>query len=376
MSELAFWAAFALVAFAYLGYPAVVIGLARRRGREPARGEAFPPVDVVVAVRNEAGRIGARVANLLDSDYPAPIRVIVVDDGSSDGTADIAAATGDARVIVLRQPQARGKAAALSRAIPVVTAPVVAFADARQKFMRDALRRLVAPFADPRVGAVSGELLIASADSDEPAAARTGLYWRYEKAIREAEGRLGVAHGATGAIHAVRREHFRALPDGTILDDMWTPLNAVRAGQVLWVERTAIALDTGSARAGQEFGRKLRTLAGNWQLLRLAPWLASPRENPVFAAWFCHKVLRLLVPWALLVMLVASASAPGELYRVAFLAQLAFYVGGAIAVLAPRVVRPIPFAGIAGTFVLLNAAALLSLPALTLGDGARLWRRA
>jgi hypothetical protein len=96
----------------------------------------------------------------------------------------------------------------------------------------------------------------------------------------------------------------------------------------------------------------------------------------VFAAWLCHKLLRLLVPWALLAMLVASALADGVAYRVAFALQLAFYAGGAIAVLAPRLARPVPLAGVAGTFVLLNAAALLSLPALTLGDGTRLWRRA
>lgn len=375
MSAIVFWGAFALVAFAYLGYPALVIALARLRGHEPLRGADCPPLDIVVAAHDEAARIGARIRNLLASDYPAPLRVIVVDDGSSDGTAEAAMAATDARVTVLRQPRALGKAAALTRAIPHVAAPIVVFADARQRFARDALRRLVAPFADDRVGAVSGELMIATDESDEPAAARTGLYWRYEKAIREAEARLGVAHGATGAIYAVRREHFLPLPGGTILDDMWTPLNAVRAGRRVWVERTAIAWDTGSAQARQEFRRKLRTLAGNWQLLRFAPWLASPRANSVFAAWLCHKLLRLLVPWALLAMLVASALGEGPLWNALLVLQLAFYAGGAVAVLAPRLARPVPLAGLAGTFVVLNAAALLALPAFTFGGGARLWRR-
>ncbi|HET7842843.1 MAG TPA: glycosyltransferase family 2 protein [Xanthomonadales bacterium] len=375
MSAVVFWSAFALVAFAYLGYPALVIALARVRGREPVRADEFPALDIVVAAHDEAARIGARIRNLLDADYPAPLRVIVVDDGSSDGTDEVAKAIGDARVTVLRQPQARGKAAALTRAIAHVTAPIVVFADARQRFARDALRRLVAPFADAAVGAVSGELMIATDDSDEPAAARTGLYWRYEKAIREAEARLGIAHGATGAIYAVRREHFRPLPEGTILDDMWTPLNAVRAGQQVWVERSAIAWDSGSAQARQEFRRKLRTLAGNWQLLRYAPWLASPRSNPVFGAWLCHKLLRLLVPWALLAMVVASALGQGPFWNTLLVLQLAFYAGGAVAVFAPRLARPVPLAGLAGTFVVLNAAALLALPAFTFGDGARLWRR-
>jgi biofilm PGA synthesis N-glycosyltransferase PgaC len=370
-----FWLGCGLVVWAYLGYPALVLLLAHCRGRAPATGEATPMVTVVIAARNEADRIGPRVDNVLACDYaPDRLRIVVVSDGSTDDTAD-AATRADPRVVVLRRPLSTGKAAALTAALPHVRGDVVVFTDARQRFTRETLRHLVAPFADPRVGAVSGELMIGSGADDEPVAARMGLYWRYEKAIREAEGRLGLAHGATGAVYAVRREHFQAMPPGTILDDMYTPLNAVRSGQRIWVERRAIAWDVSAPRVRDEFSRKLRTLAGNWQLLGLMPWLLIPWRNPVFGAWASHKLLRLLVPWALLAMLMGSAAAGTPFYAYAFAAQAVFYLVGAAAALtpSPRMAR-LPGFTVAGTFVVLNAAALLALPAYKLGDASRLWR--
>jgi biofilm PGA synthesis N-glycosyltransferase PgaC len=299
----------------------------------------------------------------------------VVSDGSIDGT-EVAARRSDPRVSVIRLPRALGKAAALTAARPHVRGEIVVFTDVRQRFAPATLRRLVAPFADPGVGAVSGELVITSRLDDEPVAARVGLYWRYEKAIREAEARLGLAHAATGAVYAVRREHFHALPTGTILDDMFTPLNAVFAGQRIWVERRAIAWDVPTARVRHEFKRKLRTLAGNWQLLGLRPALLVPWRNPVFGAWASHKLLRLFVPWALLAMLISSGLVARPLYTVLFAGQLAFYLVGALAVLSRhRRVAHLPGVALAGTFVVLNAAALLALPAYKLGDASRLWRR-
>lgn len=371
-----FWLCIALVVHAYVGYPLLVALLASVRGNSPRLGGECPTITVVVAAHDEERTIGARVRNLLAQDYPAAqLKVLVVSDGSGDRTA-AEADVGDPRVRVIALPRNVGKAMAINAALARADTDLVAFADARQQFASDALRHLVAPFADPAVGLVSGELVIRPADGD-PVGQGIGLYWRMEKALRANEARIGWLHGVTGAIHAMRRDLFRPLPSGTVLDDMWMPLQVLLAGRRVWMAREAIAIDRASHDSGEEFRRKLRTLAGNWQLLARLPVLANPLRNPVFFAWFSHKLLRLLVPWALLLALLASAAAAGtsQTYLVLLVLQLLGYLGAGIALALPRLAARVPLLPTAGSFVVLNFAALLSLPAMLASDPARLWKK-
>ena len=158
-----FWSCVVLVAYTYAGYPLLVALCARRRGSGVQTAAHTPALTVVIAAHDEAAQIGARLRDVLAQDYPATaLGVLVVDDGSRDAT-DAQATAIDARVRVLRLPHNVGKAAALDAALAVVDTEFVVFADARQRFAAGALRRLLAPFADPRVGAVSGELVIGEA---------------------------------------------------------------------------------------------------------------------------------------------------------------------------------------------------------------------
>jgi poly-beta-1,6-N-acetyl-D-glucosamine synthase len=379
-AALLLWLSLALAAYTFVGYPLLAMLLARRYGGTPRSSDEpsnLPELTVVVAARNEAAGIASRVANLLASDYPAErLQIIVVDDGSDDDTAQHAAAGADARVRVVRLPQPLGKAAALTEAMQQVRTPLTVFADARQRFAPDALRRLAAPFADPGVGAVAGELLIGPASTEGDAVAGNGMYWRIERALREAEARLGWAHAASGAIYAIRTRLFRPIPPGLLLDDVYTPLQVVRQGLRIWAARDAVAYDVASSELSREFRRKLRTLAGNWQLIAAQRWLLDPRGNPVFFAWISHKLARLIAPWALLAALLTAAIAEGPLAQVAFWLQVAAYTLAVGAILFPRMARRIPLASTAGNFLALNAAALLSLP-LWLGgnDLGQLWKR-
>lgn len=372
MSVWIFWIAMALVAYAYALYPLLASALARLLGRTPRSEAITPPVTVIVAAHNEAPRIGARVRDILDQEYPAEsLHVVVVDDGSDDGTA-AAADIGDPRVRVVPLTPNAGKAAALNAGVVAATTELVAFTDARQRFAPGALRMLVEPFADPEVGTVSGELVIQSQTPGR--AADIGMYWRIEKHLRESEARLGWLHGVSGAIHAMRRELVPQLPAGLILDDMYLPLATQFAGKWVWMARDAVALDTASANESEEFRRKVRTLAGNWQLIAKLPRLLNPFTNPVFFAFVSHKLSRLLAPWALLAALVASLCARQPFYSVLFVLQLLAYGLAALAILRPRAVQRVPLAGTAGTFVMLNAAALWSLPAYLLIPR-RLWKK-
>ncbi|MEO6519741.1 MAG: glycosyltransferase [Pseudoxanthomonas sp.] len=379
-----FWLCVCLVVYAYLGYPLLAAAWARRQGRTPrissTTADDLPVLTVVVCAYDEEARIGARISDILGQDYRADgLQVLVVSDGSGDRTAEVAAlaAAMDPRVRVLVLPDNVGKAAAVNAAMAQINTSLVAFADVRQRYAPGALRALIAPFGDPRVGAVGGELMIldSGAARSGRVAAASGIYWRMEKRLRADEARLQWLHGVSGAIYAVRRELFREIPAGTILDDMWVPLQVTLADRWVWMSRDAIAYDQASAHPGEEFARKLRTLAGNWQLVARLPVLLHPLRNRVFFAWFSHKFLRLVVPWAMLLALLCSALAPGAFYRFALLVQLTAYACAVIGLRLPALARRIPLCSAAATFLMLNLASLLSLPASLSADPSRLWKK-
>ena len=369
MSACIFWASLILIAYTHAGYAILVALLARRHGTRPTQADMTPPLTVIITAYNEAPRIAQRIRDVLAQDYPAHnLALMVVSDGSADGTERVAA-IGDPRVRVLALARNGGKAAALNAAMANVTTDFVVFSDVRQRFAPGSLRQLMRAFADPRVGAVSGELQIVEKDT------HIGLYWRLETFLREREALLGWLHGVSGAVYALRTPLFCALPAGLLLDDLWIPLHATFAGSRVWMTRDAIAYDTPSANAAIEYRRKLRTLAGNWQLLAHLPRLLNPRRNPVFFAWCSHKLLRLIAPWALIALLLASALTPGAFYRFAFYAQDVAYVLAALALVVPRFAVRMPLAAAAGSFVMLNVAALMALPASLAPDARRLWRK-
>jgi cellulose synthase/poly-beta-1,6-N-acetylglucosamine synthase-like glycosyltransferase len=302
------------------------------------RRDDLPGVSIVIAARNEAHRLPGRIANLLASDYPPDrLQIIVASDGSTDGTAD-ALASYRGRIELLLLPSL-GKANALNAAVLRARHPILVFADARQRFAPDAIRRLVTHFRDPQIGAVSGELILDCEEADPPSngndgASSTigegvGAYWKYEKWLRRHEALAGSMVGVTGAIYAMRRYLWQCLPTDTLLDDVLGPMRLVMRGYRVTFEGGAHAFDEAAPDASHELRRKMRTLAGNFQLLAQEPRVLVPGVNPVWLQFMSHKVARLLVPYALIAIFVANTSlvitSPSLLYVLTFTAQAGFY---------------------------------------------------
>jgi cellulose synthase/poly-beta-1,6-N-acetylglucosamine synthase-like glycosyltransferase len=375
-----FWACAMLVVYAYVGYPALVWWLARRSGPAPARpvwsDATAPPVTLLIAVHNEEGIIDRRLENVLAAQYPTDrLRVVVASDGSTDRTDAIVQGYASRGVRLLTYPQ-RGKAATLSEALAELApergaepAEVVVFADARQTWAPDALRRLLENFADPTVGAVSGDLVIESAPG---VLAGVGAYWRYEKWLRRQESRAGSMVGVSGSICAVRRSLFRPIPPGTILDDVYWPLRVAMHGYRVVHEERAVAFDQLPPRLGDEFRRKVRTLSGTFQLTARLPSALLPWRNPVWLQFLSHKVCRLLVPWALIALLLLSAVLPGVVYAVALWCQVVFYAL-AVASLSGWLGRRLRLVRTAGAFLVLNTAAWLAWWTWITGRSSRSW---
>jgi cellulose synthase/poly-beta-1,6-N-acetylglucosamine synthase-like glycosyltransferase len=370
----------ACVTYTYGLYPLIVWFLAasvERRGRlgllrRHAPGVAKPPrsFSVVIAAFNEEATIGRRANEFLAAIGAGRLEgeLIIVSDGSSDRTAaaarDAIAAAADtaagasaaAHAHVIELPVNRGKAVALNVGCAGAVHEVVVFADSRQTWSADALERLMENFADPTVGAVSGELVV---DSSAGVMEGVGLYWRYEKWLRRHEGRMGSMIGVTGAISAVRRELFEPIPEGTILDDVYWPLRVAMRGYRVIHEERAVAYDRLPARARDEFRRKVRTLSGNYQLVAKIPSALLPWRNPVWFQLVSHKLLRLLVPWILMAVAVFSAVLTGWVYRFALWGQVACY-GLALAGFYKPIGGRSRAAAAAASFVVLNAAAFVA----------------
>jgi len=358
-------------------------------GRDGANPQSNPQVNpqsairdphdelsIVIAARNEAARLPARLDNLLSLDYPADRRqIIVVSDGSTDATLDVLARYQPLVDVVALPPG--GKAVALNAGVARATGDIVVFADARQLFAPDALRELAAPFGDRSVGAVTGELLL---DAESPcrrtgsdrrtvvrrAGVRTdrsdrraddrrhalrstiadgvGLYWKYEKQLRKLESTVASTLGATGAIYAVRRSLYEPLPADTILDDVLTPMRVVLGGSRVVFNERARAYDRAAADADTEARRKIRTLAGNYQILSLEPRLLLPWKNPVWFQYLSHKLGRLAVPYAMMAIffssiVLAAVAGPISFYGAALTGQVMFYLLAGVGAVLELVAR-------------------------------------
>ncbi len=326
---IAFWISLLYTAYIIAIYPIVLHYLARLFPKKVARSPLTPTVSLVIAAHNGAAFVAEKLQSIFSLDYPKYlIETIVVDDGSTDDTADIVRSFGN-RIVLIRSAKA-GKAGALNQGMAVATGEILVLTDIRQRLAPDSLRYLMENFADPDVGAVSAELQIQSGSSSEEA--DTGAYWKYERWIRLNLSAIDSIFGASGSYYAIRRKLAVPIPADMLVDDMYLPLNAFLRGYRLIVDRRAKMYDYPTKLAA-EFGRKVRTLAGNYQILRRYPQLLGPRNRLLFH-FASYKLGRLFLPFALLICAVSSVAAGGKLAILSAGMQVLAY---AVALLDPKI---------------------------------------
>lgn len=288
-------------------YPLFAVLLARLRPR-PARavGGWRPRVTVILATREAPEAVRARVADCLAADYPADRLEVVVglERGGLTTPADIA---GE-RVRAVLGDAPGGKACNLNAAVREATGEVLVFADTFQRFAPDTIRLLVETLADERFGAVSGALVLPGEHAGRPTLVER--YWQFERRLREAEAIAASTVGVTGAVYALRRDAWAPLPAGLILDDLFVPMRVVLSGRRVGFVPEARAYDARAAQPEREYGRKVRTLTGNFQLCAWLPSVLLPWRNPIWMRFVWHKLMRLATPYllgvAMLSILVAA----------------------------------------------------------------------
>jgi poly-beta-1,6-N-acetyl-D-glucosamine synthase len=337
-----FWISAIGLAIIWIAYPLVIAAMAALRS-SGARPQSCVPahVTVVIASADTAASIRARVADVLAAHYPPELigMVVALDHASARATVQELDGLGP-RVEVVRGDAPGGKACALNAAVRAARGDVLVFTDTAQSFDRRAISELVAALDDPRVGAVSGYLELERARRGGTLA---HVYWRYERALRGFEARLHSSVGVTGAIYAMRRQLWKPLPGGLILDDVYTPMRLAIAGWRIGFTTRAVAFDERRFTPAQEYRRKVRTLTGVIQLCAWQPDVLNPFRNPIWMQFVVHKLLRLLTPYLVLLALlsvlwrgVELVIASGELSIVyAALAAMGFTI------LVPRLRRAV-----------------------------------
>ena len=330
-----FWASAGLLVYTHVGYTGVLAGLARVRSRRaaqpqpaPTAGDAvLPDVSVIVAAYAEQDVIADRVANLRALDYPGDrLQIVVACDGSPDATAERARAAG--ADVVLELPRA-GKVRAQDAAVARAQTEIVAFGDANARWSPDALSELVAPFADPAVGYVCGDVRFVNDAGDN----QEGMYWRYEMLLRRLESDLRSVTGGNGAIYATRRDSYLVV-DAIMGHDLSFPFNMVKRGWRAVYAPGAHATEKMVPTIEGEFARKRRMMSHGWPIMLRGGMLSPRGYDPVYAVMIVsHRVLRYGSPFLHIAALAANLALLGDgpVYSVTLAAQLAILAAAAAA---------------------------------------------
>lgn len=369
-----FWGSIGLIVYVFAGYPAAIALRAKLRPSPWKQQFHLPRITIVVAAHNEAHCIVQKVRNLLSLDYPADrVEVLVGSDGSTDGTAEQLLALHEPRLRVVVFSERRGKPSVLNALLPSARGQFIVFADTRQIFDSQSLRALTRAFADPEVGAVTGELIVKRTKG----AAGAGSYWDFEKFVRDRECAVRSTVVVTGAIYAIRKELFEPIPPDTIVEDLLVPMRIIRRGYRVVFDRHARAFET-AVPTNLEFARKVRTLAGAFQLLGREWWILDPRRNRLWWETMSHKVLRLLIAPLQVVVFAANLALASHalLYSALLVAQTLFYTGAIVGILLPRQWKKPSIIALPYTFCVLSTATVVGFVKAVTRRQAVTWRKA
>ncbi len=343
----------AWLAFAYLGYPALLWLLARVAGRPVATADAYPALSVIIAVHNGQSALARKLEQTLALRYPGPREVIVASDGSSDATDEIATSFAERGVLLVRNAPRGGKEAAQARAIAEAKGEVLVFTDVTAEIEPDGLHWIARPFADATVGSVSSEDLVALEGGE-------GAYVRYEMALRRLESEAATIVGCSGSFFAVRRTLASPWPSD-LASDFRSALESARRGLRAVSEPRARASFRAVDDPRAEWHRKVRTVRRGIAVLAAYRELLHPRHGRIALALWGHKVARFTSPFALLLVFTASwlAAHASTAAAALFAAQALLYALGGAALAYPPARRWF-VARVAAFFMLVNASMLVA----------------
>jgi poly-beta-1,6-N-acetyl-D-glucosamine synthase len=382
-NELIFWFCFIIIAYTHIGYAAVLYMILRiKRLIVPVRSfvnkEYEPHVSFIVPCYNEAPILEDKILNTLTLDYPKDkIEFIFVTDGSDDGSDAIVSNYADIKL--MHDIARKGKSAAENRSVAAAKGDIVIFSDANTILNADAVRQLVKHYADPHIGAVSGEKRIMQQRKDNAAGSGEGFYWKYESKLKKWDAELYSIVGAAGELFSFRRRLYIKMEEDTILDDFILSLRIAARGYRVYYEPSAIAMETSSLNSKEELKRKIRICAGGWQAMKRLSFLLNPYNDPLLSfQYISHRVLRWsLAPLSMIALFFINIPLAFEnsFYAWIFTAQCAFYLSGFAGMMMEK--REMRFKAffIPYYFCMMNYAAVAGLSRFLSASQSSVWER-
>ncbi len=327
--QIIFFILFVLIITHYIGFGLFVLVAATLVGKKHKSNlERLPSVSFIVAAYNEEKVIREKIENDLLLDYPKDkIELIIVSDGSNDKTAEIANSYAHKGVVSLHKPERAGKTAALNRAIAQAKNEILVFSDANSMFQKDAIKKLVAHFADESIGGVCGQKTVLT-NKERKASLGDNLYWKYESRLKQAESHLGSIPTADGEIFAMRKALYKEVDAKIINDDQVITLNILKQGKRVIYEKNAISYEEASISLKDDFNVKARMVYGGIQIMSLFKEELNPFKSWFGLQFFFHKTLRYFM-WLLLILIFVSNLIIVNqhlFYKIFFSLQVAFYL--------------------------------------------------
>ncbi|WP_026971969.1 glycosyltransferase family 2 protein [Aliagarivorans marinus] len=328
MLEALFWLLVVAALYSYFIYPMILWVLARLSPASKPSTQFDSPlkVSVIVTAYNEQQRIEEKLQNCLELDYDSELfEVIIASDCSDDDTDQIVQCYAEQGVRLVRAEQRLGKENAQWAAIQQASGDILVFSDVATKIPSDAIGKLIAYFADPKIGAISSEDRFVSKGGE---VAGEGAYVNYEMWLRRQESRLAGLVGLSGSFFAARQQVCQEW-DIHSPSDFNTALNCAKQGYKAVTASDVLGYYTDLKDSQKEYARKVRTVIRGMTALERHPEVLNPFSFGLFSFQiFSHKLMRWLVPWVLAALFVVSAmlSLHGETFALAFALQLLAYV--------------------------------------------------
>ncbi|MDP8242421.1 MAG: glycosyltransferase family 2 protein [Candidatus Celaenobacter antarcticus] len=332
---IAFWISSIVLFYVYFGYPILILFLSKLLPKPFAKfseeelqdGSLLPAISIFIPAYNEEPVIEKKIRNTLDLDYPKDkIEIIVASDGSDDKTVEIANLYSD-KIQLMAYDVREGKTGLINKTIPKLKGEIIIFSDASAMLAVNALKELISPFKDPKIGSVSGLYILRDATSTSRAEGE-GFYWHYETFLKTNESTFYSILGAHGALYALRKSLFRALPPKAINDDYILPMYGVQQKRRAVYEPNAVAVEEGTTSVLGEMKRRIRISVGNFQQLFLLRKLLNPFRGRIAFEFLSHKFLRSFSFLLMIILFISNIFIPTTGFRIFFLLQIFFYLLG------------------------------------------------
>ncbi len=380
--KIIFWFACFLVIQTYVVFPKLLDFLARNKKQNQniwaLNDLELPHIDILLAVYNEEAVIERKIQSVFDTNYPiSHIHFYIGSDASTDATNSIIERYQEKYPSITFKIFSRtGKSGIINQLARISSSPVIVCTDANVFFEVDTLYHLVKHYKETSIGMVGGNIL-------NPEFKKTGIsfqekkYLERENRIKYLEGiSMGAMIGAFGGCYSIRRNLFAEVPSNWLVDDFYIGMQVLRQGKKTINELSAICIEDVSNKLMEEFRRKVRISAGNFQNLFEFTDLMLPTKPGIAFCFISHKVIRWITPFLLIIILLLNLILYkyGYLYELTLIGQCMLLVSMIIDRLLRSMSIHLKILRFITHFYSMNIALLVGFVRYTMGVKTSLWK--